>query len=295
MKLLSPPRTPVAAKLLPNIVPENNLRLPDALTVKHGPAPLLSRFVLEGDKRVRGAGIRLHLRHDFDELVYINKHETQSGTWFPLINMFNPRHTDLTPEDSYWLCGERDNGDIVMTWAARVYHWPETSFKEEASALFCTRDGQRQPCIVTAPDAADIRGVVFWGGSFWIHPDFRHLGLSPLLGRLGRCFAVSRWPVDWIMCLIAPALVKKGVADGYGYRHQSPGVFFPQSPLGDLELVLAYLSAEEAYEDFSAFFDRELSSSGAAGEGTVSPSNRLLHTVTRTSSVPVFHGNRNRS
>ena len=35
----------------PNIVPENNLRLPDALTVKHGPARLLSRFVLEGDKR----------------------------------------------------------------------------------------------------------------------------------------------------------------------------------------------------------------------------------------------------
>ena len=32
-----------------NIVPENNLRLPDALTIKHGPAPLLSRFVLEGD------------------------------------------------------------------------------------------------------------------------------------------------------------------------------------------------------------------------------------------------------
>ena len=36
--------------IYPNIVPENNLRLPDALTIKHGPAPLLSRFVLEGDK-----------------------------------------------------------------------------------------------------------------------------------------------------------------------------------------------------------------------------------------------------
>ena len=27
--------------IYPNIVPENNLRLPDALTVKHGPARLL--------------------------------------------------------------------------------------------------------------------------------------------------------------------------------------------------------------------------------------------------------------
>ena len=34
----------------PNIVPENNLRLPDALTIRHGPAPLLSRFILEADK-----------------------------------------------------------------------------------------------------------------------------------------------------------------------------------------------------------------------------------------------------
>ena len=280
----------------PNIVPENNLRLPDALTVKHGPAPLLSRFVLAGDKCVRDAGIRLRLRHDFDELVYINKQATQNGTWFPLINMFNPLHTDLTPEDSYWLSGERDNGDIVMTWAARVYHWPETSFKEEASQLFCTRDGRRQPAVVTAPDAADITGVVFWGGSFWIHPDFRHLGLSPLLGRLGRCFAVSRWPLDWIMCLVSPALVQKGVADGYGYRHLSPSVFFPGSPLGDnIEFVLAYLSAEEAYEDFAAFFERELSPSAAAGEAAASPPSRLLHTVTSTSSVPVFHGSRNRS
>ena len=36
--------------IYPNIVPDNNLRLPDALTIKHGPTRLLSTFVLEGDK-----------------------------------------------------------------------------------------------------------------------------------------------------------------------------------------------------------------------------------------------------
>jgi hypothetical protein len=49
----------------PNIVPENNLRLPDALTIKHGPAPLLARFVLEGDRAARARGVSLRLRHDF--------------------------------------------------------------------------------------------------------------------------------------------------------------------------------------------------------------------------------------
>ena len=56
-------------KNYPNIVPENNLRLPDTLTIKHGPARLLSTFVLEGDKAARRVGVRLRLRHDFGELL----------------------------------------------------------------------------------------------------------------------------------------------------------------------------------------------------------------------------------
>src|SRR5262249_9644632 len=41
----------------PNITPPNDLRLPDALTIKHGPRDLLARFVLEGDKLARAMGI----------------------------------------------------------------------------------------------------------------------------------------------------------------------------------------------------------------------------------------------
>ena len=74
--------------IYPNIVPENDLRLPDALTVKHGPARLLSRFVLEGDKAARGMGLRLRLRHDFGELLYLNEREVAHGNWFKLVNMY---------------------------------------------------------------------------------------------------------------------------------------------------------------------------------------------------------------
>ena len=48
----------------PSIVPENNPRLPDALTIKHGPAPLLAKFVLEGDKVAREVGVRLWFCND---------------------------------------------------------------------------------------------------------------------------------------------------------------------------------------------------------------------------------------
>ena len=67
--------------IYPNIVPENNLRLPDALTIKHGPARLLATFVLEGDKAAREIGVRLRLRHDFGELVYVNKHAAVRQSW----------------------------------------------------------------------------------------------------------------------------------------------------------------------------------------------------------------------
>ena len=42
--------------IYPNTVPENNLRLPDALTIEHGPARLLAKFVIEGDKAARQIG-----------------------------------------------------------------------------------------------------------------------------------------------------------------------------------------------------------------------------------------------
>ena len=87
--------------IYPNIVPENNLRLPDALTIKHGPARLLARFVLEGDKSARQMGLRLRLRHDFGELVYLNKQEISRGNWFRLVNMFNPEYSDVSPENAF--------------------------------------------------------------------------------------------------------------------------------------------------------------------------------------------------
>jgi len=69
----------------PNIVPPNDLRLLDALTIKHGPTRLLARFMLEGDKMARRVGLHLRLRHDFDELLFINRKEAARGHWYPLV------------------------------------------------------------------------------------------------------------------------------------------------------------------------------------------------------------------
>src|SRR5215469_3556773 len=140
-------------QIYPNIVPENNLRLPDALTIKYGPAPLLARFVLEGDKIAREQGIRLRVRTDFDELLYFNKQRVANGTWYPLMRMFNPEFSTLIPENSYRISGEDEHGEIVTTHAGRVHYWPDTTFEQEADGMLYGGRDQGQQCIVTAPDA----------------------------------------------------------------------------------------------------------------------------------------------
>jgi hypothetical protein len=67
-----------------DIAPENNLRLPDAITVVHGPRRLLARFFIEGDRAARQAGLYLRVRHDFDALLWLNRKEVARGNWYPI-------------------------------------------------------------------------------------------------------------------------------------------------------------------------------------------------------------------
>lgn len=277
----------------PNIVPENNLRLPDALTIKHGPARLFSTFVLEGDKAVREMGIRLRLRHDFGELVYVNKQEAARGHWYRIMHMFNPEYTDLSPANSYWISGENEHGEIVVTQAGRVYYWPQTTLAQEARLMLYGGREEGQCCEVTAEAAHWITGVVFFGGSIWVRPDFRRRHLSRLLPRLGRAYAMARWPVDWGISMVKPDLVEKGIAAGYGYKHESRSIRYPGSPWGDLDLVLVTLSPSEAHHDFAQFLSTELG--GTDEFSHPSASNFLDHEVTKISSEGVFHGSSNLS
>jgi hypothetical protein len=273
-----------------NIVPQNNLRLPDALTVKYGPARLLSRFILEGDKAARRKGVELRLRHDFAELAYVNKQRIAHGDWYQLPNIFNSDYADLQPENSYWISGEDEYGEVVLTQAGRIYHWPETTLVEEASAMFYASRDQGRRCVVTAPQARSITGAVFYGGCGWVRPDFRGRQLMQLVPRVGRAYALARWPVDWGISLVVPILVDKGVAAGYGYKHTSYSVCFPASPWGDIEFALVSISAEEAYDDFASIMWGEGDAAESVGATTV-----FEKSVTRVSSDLVFQGSSSRS
>jgi GNAT superfamily N-acetyltransferase len=279
--------------IYPNIVPENNLRLPDALAIKHGPTQLLGRFILEADKAAREAGLRLRLRHDFAELNRINQQEVKSGNWYPLINMFNPERADIAPENAFWLSGENEDGEIVTTFATRIYYWPDTNLEEQAVAMLYGRDeGQR--CIITADAAKLISGVVMSSGAAWVRPDYRRRGLSQLLPRIAKAYAVSRWPIDWTFGFVTRGRVEKGVASSsYGTGRYSYSIWFPDLPFG--ELVVAYTAVREVYEDLAKYLTTALS--GSRGEKFASntlPSG-IAQELTKISSDGVFHGNSSRS
>lgn len=278
----------------PNIVPENNLRLPDALTIKHGPARLLSRFILEGDKAARRNGLLLRVRHDFDELVYLNAHHLPDGHWFRLVNTFNPRYTDLSPENSFWVSGENEQGEIVATHAGRVFYWPDTNLKEQAYGMFYGAETGHK-CRVTAPAAKLISGVVLSSGAVWVHPDYRGNQFSHLFARIGKAYACARWPLDWAVAYISRILVDKGLAVGVGHKHLSYSVFYPGSAWGELEVVLVYSETQDIYDDLRAFIAREFADP-AEGISEITSSPEILEDrVTKISSEDVFQGSSTRS
>lgn len=273
----------------PNIVPPNNVRLPDALTVRQGSGPLIGRFVLDGDRAARAAGIRLYHRDDFDELMRLNEREVARGNWRPLMDTFNPDKTDLSPETAFWIAGENDAGEIVTTSAGRLYVWENSTLADHAVEMFFGRDGG-QECEITTPAAKLISGVVFSAGTTWVRPDYRRRELSHLMPRMCRAFALARWPLDWTIGYVQRPLVDKGIALGYGAKHLGFSIYYPQTSYG--EIVLTYTSGTEIYDDFGSFLDEELSVDKFAPPPFGS---RTLHEVTSTSPEGVRQGSSNRS
>jgi hypothetical protein len=274
------------------MVPENNLRLPDALVVKYGPAPLLARFVIAADRVARAAGIHLRLRNDFETLTRLNEEQVARGAWYPMVDTFNPERSDISPDNGFWLSGENDQDEIVCTNAARIFDWYHTSFEEQAVAMLYGRDeGQR--CIITADAAKSITGVVQCHGATWVRPDYRSRGLSHLLPRVCRAYGLSRWPVDYVIAVIKMVHYENGTAFGFGARHFSPSILYPDR--NDGELVLAYSTTDEISDDLDSYLATELSNTSAGKFAARPVPTFLAQEVINTSPEVVRQGSSKRS
>jgi hypothetical protein len=283
-------------RIYPNIVPENNLRLPDAITIVHGPRPLLARFILVGDRAARQAGLHLRVRHDFDALLELNRYEVARGNWYPLLDMYNPEHVDLTPDNAFWISGENAQGETVVTYGVRLYDWRGTNLAEQARSAFYGSD-RGQPCTVTSQAARQISGMVTMLGINWVRPDYRGRRLSALIPRIGKAYACGRWPMDWAFGFIARKHIGTVMPSIWGAAHDEAGFSYPGTPYDDIGIV--YSSIAEVYDDIANFLVNSLSDASsselAASFSAAGAPTNLEHIVTNTSSDGVFQGSNSRS
>jgi hypothetical protein len=287
---------PLDSVNFPSIVPENNLRLPDAITITHGPRRLLARFIVAADRAARDQGLFLRVRHDFDELMFLNRAEAARGHWYPMPDMFNPERVPLNADNAFWVSGENEAGEIVTTFGGRVHDWSGTSLAEQARALFYGVD-QGQPCEVTAEGAHRISGIVVSGAAAWVRPDYRRRHLSQLIPRIGKAYSCARWPLEWFFGYVTGTHADQKMPQSYGHRNVGRSVSYPGTPW--LDLAIAYSNADEIYDDIASFLGSGLSnvagSQATAGVAFSDGPTVFEHIVTNTSSDGVFQGSSNLS
>src|ERR1700681_4964478 len=238
-------------------MPAIALRLPDQITVDHGPTDLLARFFLAADRAARERGVYLTLRHDLEGLVALN--ERQRKHWYRISPLFDPAFSALSPRNSYWIEGRNAAGETVAAQAGRVFFWPDTTLKDEIESLrIFYADPARmavpgETIAMTAPSAAEISGGVVYSGSGWYRPDFRGRALSAILPRISRAYALTRWNTETTVSFVEQSLIDKGVVARYGYRRIEHALDWRASLKGDITLALIWMPRAELEDDLGAF------------------------------------------
>lgn len=236
------------------------VRLPgfeSSATFRHGPRAPLADFFAAAERAARERGVHLTLRHDLGALVEVNERERKH--WYRISPLFDPAFSAVSPENSFWIEGRNDAGEIVATQACRAFHWSGTMLKDEIESLrIFYADPARmaapgETCVVTALSAARITGRVAYSGSGWYRPDFRGRQLSAILPRISRAYALACWGTDVTVSFVEDILIEKGVVARYGYRRIEHGISWRARVGGDLVMAIVWMPRSELVADLRAF------------------------------------------
>jgi hypothetical protein len=230
----------------------------DQVTVTHGPAPLIGRFLLKAEHAVHHRGLTLSFAA-MDELLALN--ERNRDTWLPLFPLFDPTYNSLTKANAFCVLGYNQQGEAVAAQAGRLFDWADTNLHDEATSLRMFYDAPAQSknpheqCIVTALAAKGVTGRVVFSGAAWYRKDYRGKQLVEILPRLSRAYAYTRWRSDCTITMMTEAVVKGGVFAKSGHRNIEWDVRLQNSRLGDLRLSLQWSKTDEMLEDLAWFVE----------------------------------------
>lgn len=233
-------------------------RLPEQITVQHGPREQLARFFLAADKAARDRGVTLSLSTDFEMLREVNARN--NGSWHGLAPAFDCAHGGINKSNGFWIMGRDSDGNIVTTQAARFFDLGDETLANYLSTLRLfypnpekqKRDGEI--CIVTAPSAQRIKSKIVFSGSGWVHPDYRRRHMMLILPRISRALALTQWDIGHTISLVSMKLVENGVATAYGYRNIEPGIEWLNSSVSaSYHGALVWMERREQLADMNRF------------------------------------------
>lgn len=230
----------------------------DSIQLTHGPAAQLGRFFLLANQAAFRRGVRLQLHADLNSLIEVN--QRKHAVWgAPMVPIFDPAHSDLSPENSFWISGHDATGAVVATQAARFLDLSQSSAAEELESmrLFFARPEPHMAagarCHVDCPAAQELTGRVVYSGGGWYHPNYRGCGLSRILPRISRALAYTRWNSDYTFSVVEDVLVEKNVYRSYGYTRHSPSITLTGSYREDLSLELIWMPRDEMLGDMASY------------------------------------------
>jgi hypothetical protein len=233
-------------------------RLPDQITLQHGPREQLGRFFLAADKAARDRGVTLSLSTDFELLREVNKMNLKH--WYGLPPTFDCQYSGIDGSKGFWLIGRNELGEIISTQAAHCFNLEGTNLGEAVSSLrlfYNDPDKMRhegENCSISSPSAKHISGIVVYSGCTWIHPDYRRRHLAGILPRISRALSYTRWNTDFTISFVSKKLVELGVAAAYGYTRIEPSMDWYNSPVGEYyQGTLVWMPRDELLDDLHCF------------------------------------------
>jgi len=136
--------------------------------------------------------------------------------------VFDPRHSRLSPANSFWL-DVRAGSSTIATSAARLFVTEDYLELQRSMRLWYENPPHHTRLAMLAPNVPAISGRVGHEGGLWVDPQFRKRGLSVILPHLNRALCFQEWSVEWQTGITLRGIGESGLAErAYGFPHVVP-------------------------------------------------------------------------
>jgi GNAT superfamily N-acetyltransferase len=225
--------------------------------VRHGPGPLLGRFMLLVDAYLKAFDVTLRRATLADAH---RLHVAHQSSWALFPPMLDPNLGSIAEDRSYALIGVNSSGEIVTSQGGHVFDLSHCSLRQivDDQSFFYGRKDRVQPngprCEIWAPIAEKLHGQVVYSGALWVRPDYRGHKFASVLPRLSRAYALSQWNTDYTIAFISQANKTSRLFEMYGYSQAEDG--FRMSNLancGEVTGPLMWMHRDELIRDLARF------------------------------------------